>query len=126
MVYIFWYRSNQTLNDTTFWSGPSGSGATNNRFLDHPVPNIFRVIKKMFIQNLNNYDAGGAGDRVHTIYRENYISLKLRTLRYDQNSTVPDPWTIGMAVTAFDANNTAQTDQLADSNFSTTFYYKDP
>jgi len=126
MIYIFWYRSNETLNDTSFWSGPSGGGATNNRFLDHPVPNIFRIIKKIFIQNLNNYDAGGAGDRVHTVYRETYIPLKFKTMRYDQNSTFPNPWTIGMCVTAFDANNTGQTDQLADSNFASTFYYKDP
>lgn len=126
MIYIFWYRAANSLNDSTFWSGPSGGGATNNRFLDHPQPAIYRIIKKMFIQNLNNYDAGGADNRVHTAYRETYIPLKLRTLRYNQNSTLPEPWTIGMAVTAFDANNTAQTDQLADSNFATTFYYKDP
>ena len=129
IIYIFWYRSNQVLNDTNFWSGPSGGGATNNRFLDHPVPNIYRIVKKIIIQNRNNYTQQMAGDnsqRVHTVYRETYIPLKFKSIKYDQDSTVPDPWTLGMAVTAFDANTTGQTDRLAYSNFATTFYFKDP
>jgi len=126
LVYIFWYRSGTTLSDANFWSGPSGAGATNNRMLDHPRPSKFRIIKKILIQNLNNYDAGGTADRVHTVYRETWIPLKLRTIRYDQDSEFPAMMDIGMAVTAFDANNTGQTDQLADNNFASTFYFKDP
>ena len=124
IIYIFWYRSNSVLNDTNFWSGPSGGGATNNRFLDHPKPNLFRIVKKMIVQNLNNY--ANVDDKVHTHYKEIYVPLKFKKIRYNQDSDVPDPWTLGMAVTAFDANNTGQTDALAYSSFASTFYYKDP
>lgn len=124
LIYVFWYQSRVTLTDTNFWSGPSGSGATNNRFLDHPRPGNFRIIKKMIVQNLNNY--ANVDDKVHTAYRETYFPLKLRNIHYDQDSELPQPWTLGMAVTAFDANNTGQTDILAYSNFASTFYFKDP
>lgn len=126
LIYVFWYRSNEVLNDANFWSGPSGAGATNNRFLDHPKPgsNLFRVVKKMIVQNLNNY--ANVDDKVHTHYREIYIPLKFRNIRYNQDSETPDPWTLGMCVTAFDANNTGQTDALAYSSMASTFYFKDP
>jgi len=129
LIYVFWYRSSQTPTDTSFWSGPSGQGATNNRFLDHPLPGVFKIVKKIIIQNLNNYAvpiAGGTDSRVHTAYRETWIPLKLKNIRYDQDSEFPQPYTLGMAVTAFDANNTGQTDTLAYSSFSSTFYFKDP
>ena len=125
LIYIFWYKPLTTqLTDSTFWSGPAGAGATNNRFLDHPNPTRIKVIRKFIIQNLNNY--ADIDDKVHTVYREHYIPLKFRSIKYDQNAVEPLWSTIGMAVTAFDANNTGQTDRLAYSNFASTFYFKDP
>lgn len=125
LIYIFRYKPLVAqLNDTTFWSGPAGGGATNNRFLDHPNPTRIKVLRKFWIQNLNNYAT--VDDRVQTVYREHYINLKLRKIDYDQNAEEPLWSTIGMCVTAFDANNTGQTDRLAYSSFASTFYFKDP
>lgn len=125
LIYIFMYKPLVTqLSDATFWSGPAGVGATNNRFLDHPNPTRIKVLRKFWIQNLNNYAT--VDDRVQTVYKEHYINLKLKKIDYDQNATEPLWSTIGMCVTAFDANNTGQTDRLAYSSFASTFYFKDP
>lgn len=128
MVYIYKYNSKTAQQDSVFWAGPAGSGATNNRFLDHPNTDRVKILKKFIVQNVNKVAINDQGT-VHTVYRELWLPMKNRKIRYDNDSNngdVPMFTDIGICVTAFDATNTLVTDEIAYWTASSQLYFKDP
>lgn len=128
MVYVYRYNSKTPQQAAVFWSGPSGSGATNNRFLDHPNTDRVKIIRKFVVQNQNSAEINNQGT-VHTVYREIYINMKNRKIKYDNdtgNGDVPMFTDIGICVTAFDATNTLASDEIAYWTASSQLYFKDP
>lgn len=130
MVYLYQYNSKTPQSSTVFWAGPAGSGATNNRFLDHPNTDRVKVLRKFVIQNRNNYNITDSGsNRVHTVYRDLWLPMKNRKIRYDNdtgNGDVPMLKDIGLCVTAFDATNSGPTDIVGYWTASSVLYFKDP
>lgn len=130
MCYIYRYNARIGQTATTFWAGPAGQGATNNRFLDHPNSDRVKVLRKFVVQNRNNYNITDSGsNRVHTVYREIYLPLKNRKIKYDndtQSGTVPMFTDIGICVTAFDATNSLASDEVGYWTASSQLYFKDP
>jgi hypothetical protein len=145
-VFVFRYRTGETLQDTMFWSGPSGAGATQNRMIDFVDTREITVLKTLMINtssksaNMNQsylysnsehpYILGSAGDgskpKMHSTYRDIWIPLN-RKIRYDDNNAPTPKFTdIGLAVVAYDVNNTAQGTALGYLDFTSRLYFRDP
>lgn len=128
--YVFRYEANETPADANFWAGPSGAGGTMLRFLDMPDKRNVTILKKFQIQNRNvsfNVEPTGGTRYVHNVYKDLYIPLKNKKLKYDgNNASVPKYKDIGMCFTMYDANNTLQTDILGYLSYVSKFYFRDP
>lgn len=120
------------LADPYFWRGTDGQGGNMNRMLDAPNPERVKVLKEILIKPTNqaNYSQpanGAVGPFVKTNFAECWIPLNNRKVQYnDSDSRFVRFTDIGFAVTVYDAINTGQTDQLANLQWVSTFYYKDP
>lgn len=134
-IIVFRYNTleGQTgLADPYFWRGTDGVGGNMNRMLDAPNPERVKVIKEIMIKPTNqaNYSQpanGAVGPFVKTNFAECWVPLNNRKIQYnDSDSRFVRFTDIGFAVTVYDAINTGQTDQLANLQWTSTFYYKDP
>lgn len=138
---VFWYNTivdtagAPPLNDAYFWSGTDGVGGNMNRMLDRPNTDRVKVLKDVIISpaNQGNFSLQSGtgttnpGPYDKTNYREFWIPLNNRKIKYNgDGSQFPRFKDIGIAVLAYDATTTAQTDGLGGYQYSTTFYYKDP
>ena len=84
------------------------------------------VLKAGLVQNRNKLPIDD-GKHVNSVYRDIWVPLKNRKIKYNGNDS-PDPkyTTIGMCCVPYDANNTLETDIVAFWNYTSRFYYKDP
>lgn len=124
---IFKHEANETPTDANFWCGPAGAGGNQNRMIDFPDTRNVTVVKTIMIQNqfVQPYDSQQLP--VHNVYRDIWIPLKNKKIKYDaNNSSVPKYTTYSMACVCYDANNTLQTDILNYWSFTSRFYFKDP
>ena len=127
-IYCFKYNTRSTLGDTIFWAGPFGQGADQNRLLDHPNTDRVTPLKRVIIQNQNNYSIAPS-NRVHTCYREFYIPFKNWKVKYDSDTNdgkYPMYKDVGIAVVAYDSPDTNELQSVAWLTFGTCLYYKDP
>jgi len=116
------------LTDPYFWRGTDGQGGNMNRMLDSPNPERIKVIKQMLIKPTSqaNYSVDPQS-KVKTNLAECWVPLNNRKIQYNDSDSQFVRFTdIGFAVTVYDAINTAQTDQLSNLQWTSTFYYKDP
>lgn len=124
--FVFRYESGKTLSDANFWVGPAGAGANQNRMIDFVDTREVTLLKSFTVQNRNKLPID-AGDHVNNVYRDVWIPLNNKKLKYDgNNSDEPKYTTIGMACVAFDANNTLQSDIIQYMSYTSRFYFKDP
>ena len=145
-VFVFRYRTAETLQDSMFWSGPSGAGANQNRMIDFVDTREITILKTFTLQtssrtaNMNQsttytnsshpYILGTASDGstpgMHSTYRDIWIPLN-RKIRYDDNNAPTPKFTdIGLAVLAYDVNNTPQETPLGYLDFVSRLYFRDP
>ena len=139
-LFVFKYNSDKLQNDfddTDFWSGTDGAGGNMNRMLDFVDTREVTVLKSLTIptshktagmnQNFNNGGTNLIADRLHSTYRDIWIPLKNQKIRYDaNNSPVPKFKDIGLAVVAYDVNNTSQSERLGYYDFTSRLYFRDP
>lgn len=130
-IYLFSYPSDLTIDDSVFWRGPQGAGAQMPRLVDIPNLNNITILRKISVQNRNNYAIGtaaGAGDaRLNGTMREFYYKFPLgKKIKYDDKAEVPKIRDYGIAWVFYDANNTLTSDTVGYMSYSHTFYYKDP
>lgn len=136
-IFIFKYNSDKkdTFGDTDFWCGPAGSGLDQNRMLDFVDTREVTVLKALTINtasrtaNMNQHQSGVNNylqDRMHSTYRDIWIPLNQKIIYDANNSTVPKFKDIGMAILAYDVNNTAETQTLGYIDFCSRLYFKDP
>ena len=124
--FVFRYEANQAPTDANFWVGTAGAGGNMNRMLDYPDTRNVTVLKTGMIQNRNKL-VPDTDQTVNNVYRDVWIPLRNRKVRYDaNNSEIPKYTTIGMAFVAYDANNSLQTDIIQYLSYTTRFYFKDP
>ena len=124
--WVFRYEANETPTDTNFWVGPAGAGGNMNRMLDFPDTRNVTILKSGLVQNRNKL-VPDVDQTVNNVYRDIWIPLKNRKIKYDaNNSEIPKYTTLGMAFLAYDANNTSQTDIIQYLSYTTRFYFKDP
>lgn len=122
------------LSDQYFWSGTDGNAANMNRTLDRPKTERVKVLKEHWIrpESQANYSIQTAGPVPvgpfsKTSFRHFWIPLNNQKIKYrGDNSNFCRFTDIGFMVLAYDAINTAQTDNLAAFQWQSTFYYKDP
>lgn len=135
MAFVYNYDATITSpTDINFWCGPAGGGVTNqNRFLDRPNNNKVKILKKFRIGNRQNYSSNvpSEAERSNTCYKEIYIPLKNKKIKYIENSagastSTPQWRNIGVALVAYDTTNTLQSDIVAYVTCQTTLYFKDP
>lgn len=95
--------------------------------IDFPDTRNVTILRTGLIQNRNKLPTGEATQPVNNVYRNLWIPMKNKKIKYDSNnSTIPKYTTLGMAFVSYDANNTSQTDILNYLSYSTRFYFKDP
>lgn len=125
----------ETLSDNEFWAGLGGGGAAvTNRILDKPQRRNIRVLKKLVIKPTNqaNYSIQTAGPvPVGPFAKTNYVScwipLRNKKIHYRlPDSPMPERDGYGFAMVAYDAITTLTTDAIADMQWQSTFYFKDP
>uniref|UniRef100_UPI004047B19C hypothetical protein n=1 Tax=Bacteroidota TaxID=976 RepID=UPI004047B19C len=125
--FVFRYEANEAPVDANFWVGPSGAGALQNRMIDYADTRNVTILKSGMVQNRNKLSIDETHSPVNNVYRDIWIPLKNKKIRYDSNnSRMPKYTTIGMAIVAYDANNTLTTDILQYLSYTTRFYFKDP
>lgn len=124
--FVFRYETGQPLDDANFWVGPAGAGADQNRMIDFVDTRNVTLLKSFTVQNRNKLPID-AGDHVNNVYRDVWIPMNNKKIKYDGNGS-PDPkyTSIGMACVAFDANNTLETDIIQYWSYTSRFYFKDP
>lgn len=135
-VFVFWYRANDILQDARFWCGIDGAGLNMQRMVDAPNSDKIRIIKSFIIQHQPNYDGTTTAatngnfsvlNRCCATYRQIWIPLKSKKIRYDQdNGNIPKWKDIGVAVLNCDLNGTLETDRVGYLNWSARLYFKDP
>lgn len=135
--FVFWYPSERaTMTDPDFWCGTDGNGANQNRMLDYPDYRDLKIIKTGLVPtasrtaNMNQNGWNGTVNEhqpvMHSTYKDIWIPLK-RKITYDgNNSPIPKFKDIGLAVVAYDVNNTPQGTALGFLDFSTRLYFRDP
>jgi len=134
MAYVYQYDATVVApTDINFWCGPVGGAQPQNRFLDRPNGNKVKVLRKFLIQNRQNYSSNvpSGDERNNTCYKELYLPLKNRKIKYVENSTgvstaQPQWRDIGVAMVAFDTTNTGPNDIVGYVTAQTTLYFKDP
>lgn len=122
------------ITDNYFWCGTDGEGGNMNRMLDRPNTERVKVIKEILVKPTNqaNYSIQTAGPVPvgpfsKTNIAECWIPLNNRKIKYNNDDSPLVRFTdIGFAVTVYDAIGTAQTDNIADMQWTSTFYFKDP
>ena len=134
MCYVYNYDATiGQPQDVNFWCGPLGGAQNQNRFLDRPDGNKVKILRKFVIQNRQNYAAEvpSGDERINTCYRELYIPLRDKKVKYIPSTTgvstsTPQWKNIGVALVAFDTTNTGQGDIVGYVTAQTTLYFKDP
>lgn len=139
--FVFRYNSDKSsMTDADFWSGTDGTGANQNRMIDFVDTREVTILKAGMIQTASKtanmqQEHTPAGttppyfsqQQLHSTYRDLWIPLKDRKILYDgNNSPVPKFTDIGLAVIAYDVNNTTQGDALGYLDFTSRLYFKDP
>lgn len=143
--FVFWYPSERaTMTDPDFWCGTDGNGGNMNRLLDFPDYRDLKIIKTGVIPtasrtaNMNQaapystaehpYILGDANlaPRMHTTLKDIWIPLKRKIVYDGNNSPVPKFKDIGLAVLAYDVNNTEQGTPIGYLDFTSRLYFRDP
>lgn len=138
-IFVYKYNSDKTaatMIDSAFWCGTDGTGAPQNRMIDFPDTREVTILKSMIINtsshtaNMNQHQSGVNNylqDRMHSTYRDIWIPLKNQKIRYDaNNSGVPKFKDIGVAVVAYDVNNTSTGTTLGYFDMTSRLYFRDP
>ena len=147
-LWIFKYNSDKKddFQDSDFWCGPAGSGLDQNRMLDFVDTREVTVLKALTINTANKtanmnqstnytnsehpYILGTASDGstpgMHSTYRDIWIPLNQKIIYDANNSGVPKFKDIGMAILAYDVNNTSESTTLGYIDFCSRLYFKDP
>ena len=145
-VFVFRYQSGKTMADNGFWCGPSGGGGVMNRMLDFvdtreiTILKTFQIVTSGRTANMNQsttytnsehpYILGTASDGstpgMHSMYRDIWIPLNRKIKYDDNNSTTPKFTDIGLAVVAYDVNNSGMETPLGYLDFVSRLYFRDP
>lgn len=134
MFQIYAYSSNPAypVNELHFWRGSNGGGGIMNRMVDAPNTNLVKIKKKFKIFSGPQYYMPVGGENPtppnyeHSYFKEFYIPLNNRVIRYNDGGNAPKKDDINIAITAYDVTGTLQTDIIAHFTGSYTFYFKDP
>lgn len=127
-LYVFRYNTLQlTIDDTYFWCGTDGAGANMNRTLDKPHTDRMKILKIMNLNPTMGSNNSGTTAKVKTKNFSCWIPLNNRKIQYNADNSPLSRFTdIGFAVLAYDAINTLETTVIANLQWQSTFYFKDP
>lgn len=130
--FVFKYESEEPLSDANFWVGANGVGSSMNRMLDITDSRKVTIVKSFMITSggkvqYNVTGESSSDDKVANFYKNIWIPLKNKKIKYDGNgSEHPKFVTYGFATVSYDANNTFTTDINCYLSMESRFYFKDP
>lgn len=129
-VIVFRYNTAEVpLNDNYFWCGTDSAGGNMARVLDKPNLERVKVIKTFFLNPSHeaNYSATLDNQRIKSRTISCYIPLKNRRVKYNGDNLATTRYTdIGFMVLAYDSFITLETERIANLQWQSTFYFKDP
>jgi len=125
--FVFYYNSQVTPVDTTFWQGSTIGGGNLFRMIDSPNKDNITILHTGMIQHQPNYyeSASGFSTRNCCTYRTFYVKINRNITYLDDTSTVPKFKDIGFAIVNCDQNGTIQTDRVGYYNLSAQLFFKD-
>lgn len=121
-VFVFRYRSNDTVNDTLLFTGDIG-----NRMLTTIDTEKIKILKH-YQFNLNsgqNAITGTTDKEAHKMIKF-YVPLKNYKIKYSDAAQIPKFSDIGMCIVVYDSYGTLTTDNIASCAVVRKFYFKDP
>lgn len=129
-VIVFRYNTAEVpLNDAYFWCGTDGAGGNMARILDKPNTERVKIIKTFFMNPNHeaNYSATLDNQRIKSRTFSCYVPLGNRKTKYNGDNLPTTRYTdIGFMVLAYDAFITLETERIANLQWQSTFYFKDP
>jgi len=125
--FVFYYNSQVTPADATFWQGSTISGGNLLRMIDAPNKDNITILHSGLIQHQPNYYTGvtGFSTRNCATYRTFYVKINRNITYLDDSSTVPKFRDVGFAIVNCDQNGTIQTDRVGYYNLSAQLFFKD-
>jgi len=118
-LFLFWYDSDMTLSDATVYF------TQQNKMLDRINNESISLIDSTIVRSTNNY-AVDANNHEHSYLATLNKSFKARKVTYDEGATIPKNRTLGVAIVAYDAWGTLQTDNIASYAYNCQITMTDP
>ncbi len=126
-MYVFRYKTDQSLADSNFWRGLNGNGATMNRMIDSVNQDKVKLLHSFNFNSLPADYSINEDEREKAQYHSVWVDLKGKTIQYNADeSQFPLFTDIGFAIVAYDAFTTLQSDSIASVAWSSMLYFKDP
>jgi len=116
-LFLFWYDSDMTLNNANVFF------TQQNKMLDRINNESISLIDTVIVRSTQSYAATG---NEHSYLATLNKSWKNRKVTYDEGATIPKNRTIGVAIVAYDAKGTLQTDNIASYAYNANMTITDP
>lgn len=116
--YLFWYDSDTTLSDAIVYF------TQQNKMLDRINNESISLLDSFIVKSTNNY--AGATEKEHSYLATLNKSWKARRVTYDEGATIPKNRTLGVAIVAYDAYGSLQTDNIASYAYNAQITISDP
>ncbi len=116
-LFLFWYDSDMTLSDATVYFTQT------NKMLDRINNESISLIDTTIVRSTNSY---ATTEQEHSYLATLNKSFKARKVTYDEGATIPKNRTIGVAIVAYDAYGTLQSDNIASFAYNAQMTITDP
>jgi len=133
-VLIYKYKAGTTPSSTTIFGEYNvAAGVSNNKIIAYADTQNITILKQFKIaSNGGDYSLEITAPPSYMVAREKsfersaYVDMKMTKIKYSNTSTEPKLWDIGVAVVAYDAYGTLNSDNIASMAFTYKLYFKDP
>ena len=116
---LFWYDAATSPSDALVWF------TQNNKMLDRYNTEQISIIDTFIVKSTNNY-AVDANNHEKSYLANLNKSWKVKKIHYNEGGSVPKFKDIGLALVAYDAFGTLQSDNIASMAINIKLSYKDP
>lgn len=116
---LFWYPVGVPPNDLLVYKTQT------NKILDRYNTDNIIIIDQVIVKSTTNYSNTEVGEKEHSYLATLNKSYKNKKIQYDNNGLQPKGFNIGMAIVAYDAYGTLQTDNIASFAYQSLITFQD-
>lgn len=127
LIYMYNPMHQPVVNDSVLWNGTDGQGSNMNRMLDSANKARITVLRDFMLTTPVYSETSTSADLTKPVYCSRYVSFNNKRIQYAApNSGVPFYRDLGVAVIAYDAQATLQTDLISQVSAQISIFYRDP